>query len=244
MRWVVIGLLGLLLSGIAMSLIRIGGTAAAKAQAASARARCLNNLQRLAKALNQYAEDHGKYPAPYSVSERGVPLLSWRVHLLPYLGHKELYQKFNLSLPWDDPYNLKWVSQAPDVFASPGDIGNFKDTSYMLITGTGTLFPPAGPLSPSEIPDGTAKTLLVVETGRPTGNPVPWSRPIDLDISTMNFTIGGNPGVEIGGNHKNGATVATADGRPHFLRDTIPGTLIRALITPAGREAIRDDALD
>lgn len=33
--------------------------------------------------------------------------LSWRVHLLPYIGNEGLYKQFHLNEPWDSEHNLK-----------------------------------------------------------------------------------------------------------------------------------------
>ncbi len=54
--------------------------------------------------------------------ENGLPLLSWRVHLLPYLGLNSLYSQFHLDEPWDSPNNLPLLPQMPNAFRSPGDL--------------------------------------------------------------------------------------------------------------------------
>ena len=43
----------------------------------------------------------------------GKPLLSWRVHLLPFLEENELYEQFKLDEPWDSPHNIKLLDQMP-----------------------------------------------------------------------------------------------------------------------------------
>jgi hypothetical protein len=243
-RWLIAGLIALFITGVLISLIRVGGAAAVQAQAASTRGRCLANLQKIAAALNAYANDHGAYPLPYIADSAGKPLLSWRVTLLPYLGHQDLYNAIRLDQAWDSPENSEMMFRCPDVYESPADDSNSGDTSYMLITGTGTLFPGNAPLAPQDIGDGPAKTLLVVETAPATSGQATWTKPVDLNIGRMTMVVGGAPGIEIGGNHQGGATVVTADGRAHFLRDTTSAALLRALISPNGGEAVRDDALD
>jgi hypothetical protein len=39
------------------------------------------------------------FPPPHAVDANGQPLLSWRVLLLPYLDHQELYDEFRLNEP-------------------------------------------------------------------------------------------------------------------------------------------------
>ena len=243
-RWLVAGLIGLMIAGGVVSLIRLGGAAAVRAQATSARGRCMSNLQKIADALNAYADDHGAYPPPYVADTSGKPLLSWRVTILPYLGHQDLYNQIHKLQSWDSVENVDFMYACPKEYQSPGDTGNYSDSSYMLVTGNGTLFPTTGSLGPRDIGDGPEKTLLVAETARPPGGSVPWMKPVDLDIARMTMSIGGSPGVEIGGTHTGGATIVTADGRAHFLRDATTSALIRSIISPNGGEAIRDDALD
>ncbi len=42
--------------------------------------------------------------------------LSWRVHLLPFLGEAVLYREFHLDEPWDSPHNMTLVSRMPQVY--------------------------------------------------------------------------------------------------------------------------------
>jgi hypothetical protein len=56
-----------------------------------------------------------------SQSSSGNPLLSWRVHLLPYLGKAEatLYEKFKLDEPWNSQHNAALVNAMPVCFNDP-----------------------------------------------------------------------------------------------------------------------------
>ena len=54
--------------------------------------------------LNAYAVTNHHFPADVR-SNDGKPLLSWRVRLLPYLGHQALYNEFHRDEPWDSPHN-------------------------------------------------------------------------------------------------------------------------------------------
>jgi len=48
-----------------------------------------------------------EYPGTYNhVSPPDQPArLSWRVHFLPWLGHRTLYNQFHLEEPWNSPHN-------------------------------------------------------------------------------------------------------------------------------------------
>ncbi|MFN7730588.1 MAG: DUF1559 domain-containing protein [Pirellula sp.] len=70
------------------------------------------HLQRLQAALHQWAAEGKSIP----FNQKGV---SWRVHLLPYLGLAELHAKFHLEEPWSSEHNLALLPQIPDVFRMP-----------------------------------------------------------------------------------------------------------------------------
>lgn len=49
--------------------------------------------------------------------------LSWRVHLLPYLEEKTLYEKFKLNEPWDSPANRELLKSIPAVYSLDSPTG-------------------------------------------------------------------------------------------------------------------------
>lgn len=196
---------------------------------------CKQNLQRIAKALNAYAADYGTYPPPAVLDSSGVPIHSWRVLILPYLGEKRLYGRYDMSKPWNATENANMQAQIPSVFVSPANSNATMagESNYMLVTGVGTLFPPTGPLKPNAIADGKQNTLLVVETNNTT---IAWTDPRDLSIATMPPTIGAVGGI--GGNHQGGATVVFADGQPGWLPSDINKALLDGLLSPNGGESV------
>jgi hypothetical protein len=197
----------------------------------------MNNLQLIARALNQYAVEYGTYPPPTVYDSKGKPLYSWRVLILTYLGEAALYGQFKLDQPWDSPHNIQFVDRCPEVFTSPaGDVaGGAMETNYVLITGRGTLFPPSGPLRPGDISDGAGNTLLVVETENTN---MEWTRPWDIDIGKLNPKVGSTGSDTIGGIHKDGAAAVFADEKAGWLPTDLSPTILRSLITPAGGEPV------
>jgi hypothetical protein len=206
----------------------------------------IKNLEKIADALNAYAADHGTYPPAVLRDAAGRAMHSWRVLILPYLGEQEMYDLFDLSKPWDHEINLQASFTMPDVYRHPADAKSGRDSSgYYLISGPGTLFPPSGPLSPQQISDNPSQTILVVAATPPlrTGMGA-WAEPIDLDYSKMRGVVNGTAGIEPGGHLASGVTVATVDGRGHFLETGLPSTTFNALVTPSGNEPLPDDTLD
>ena len=142
------------------------------------------NLHQVGLALHQYHEAHGQLPAPASIGRDGTKLLSWRVAILPYLGHQSLYERFHPDEPWDSPHNLLLVAEMPREFGCPGGRGRRAGkTSYMVIVGPemdaysiNTAFEPTRGAALHHVTDGTSNSLLVLETDVM----VPWTKPDDL----------------------------------------------------------------
>lgn len=197
----------------------------------------LNNLQRIAEALNAYAIQHGSYPPPVIFDAGGKPLYSWRVLILEQLGETYLAGNFRRDLAWDAAENARFLAQSPSVFMCPTFNGTLIATSayYALITGNNTLFPSSGPLTFSQVIDGRDSTLLVVEVDTAGGE---WSQPWDIDIAKLNTKIGFGGINAIGGNHVGGGAIAFADGTPGWLPEDLSPALLRGLISPTGGEQI------
>jgi len=237
----------------AVAFMRYGAPAISNLQAKRQRADAIRNIERIAAALNAYAADHGTYPPPQIRAADGKPMHSWRVLILPYLDQQALFNEYDMAQAWDSPRNYAIVDRMPAAYRGLRGSIFGTDTPYYLITGPGTLFPPAPPgnpaigfrsLGPKDVSDNPGQTLLVVEAASPTNSMLVWTQPLDLDIGQMRGTIGGSPGLEIGGVTEGGATVATIDGRGHFLDEGTSPQTVMALVTIAGGEPLSDDVLD
>ncbi len=128
--------------------------------------------------MHDFHDKNDVFPAHASYDEQGKPLLSWRVHILPYLGHDDLFAEFRLDEPWDSPHNRPLIAKMPDVFKSPGSKLRDGDTCYVVPVSIDkkrqTIFSidqntakQAGRscrgISVGEIRDGTVNTMLIVE---------------------------------------------------------------------------------
>ncbi|MEE3372442.1 MAG: DUF1559 domain-containing protein [Planctomycetota bacterium] len=195
------------------------------------------HLQRIALAMRNYHNDHGSYPPAYVTDSNGRPMHSWRVLLLPYLDEHATYAQYDLSKPWDEQtLELQSPLRIPRVYTSPADADSttFGHTSFVVITGKRTMFP--GPLSTrsSQIEDGLAGTIMVVERH---DSGIPWYQPRDLKSTQMQFQINGS-GQEISSNHPGGAWLTTADGTTYFVRDSLSTDFVQSLTTIAGGERV------
>ncbi len=245
-RWIVAAVVVvILLACFAFAAIRLGGGAMTRLTANRERSLSIKNLEKIAKALNAYAADHGSYPPPASRDANNVKLHSWRVMILPYLGEEALYNDFRLDVPWSDPNNMSVAANMPAVYRHPdgNSSGLYRESAYYLIVGPGTLFPAAGPLGPDRIIDDPSQTILLIE-GTPLVPSGMWTEPIDLEFAKMSGQIGSNPGIDPGGLLEDGAAMATVDGRGHFVPDSMMSNTFRALVTPSGGERMADDTLD
>jgi uncharacterized protein (TIGR03067 family) len=193
-----------------------------------------NRLRQIGLAFHQFADVNQELPlhAIYSKDDK-TPLLSWRVALLPYLGHKGLFDRFKLDEAWDSPHNKKLIAEMPDLYAPAGDEKPGKKeegrTHLQVFTGPDSLFDGTKRMKFVDITDGTSITLLVVE-GK---EAVTWTRPVDLKLPKA-----GEKMPALGGQFKNGVLVLFCDGSVRMLPGVPAPEVLRALVTPAGNEEI------
>lgn len=203
-----------------------------------------NNLRQIYLGMNNY--ESAKLAFPFTMSStafdaNGVPYLSWRVHILPYLGYSTLYSKFKINEPWDSPNNLPLLNEMPDVFRSAGDSSTSTTSRLLTFFGAQSTFRPAllGPgtgtggvrgTTAASIRDGFENTLLVVEAG--VDKATPWTKQGELDYTpTIDLSALGN-------------TEAGEFRAVFFAGNTIsvsvdmPATTFRALATRAGGEHV------
>lgn len=246
MGWVISAVVAVILLGcLLFAVIRVGGDTMTQLSTNRERTSSIRNLEKIAAALNAYAQDHGTYPPSATRDSNNARMHSWRVLILPYLEEEELYNKFDLNVAWDHPRNADARDQMPSVYQHPNGFSNgmYNQSAYYLITGAGTLFPNSGPLGPDQITDDITQTILVTE-GTPIVASGNWTEPIDLDFGKVQGRLGTNPGNEPGGLLADGVAIATTDGRGHFIPDSIDPLTFRSLITPQGNERMADDTLD
>lgn len=137
-------------------------------------------LREIVVALHNWHQEHDAFPPVASYAADGKPLLSWRVHLLPYLGHQELYKQFRLNEPWDSPHNVSLLPKLPECYRLPqyGRQAPWGGTFYQLIVGPGAVFEIGKQATLPQI-DARGRTSSTIILGIAL-EAVPWTKPADL----------------------------------------------------------------
>jgi len=177
---------------------------------------CKRNMKEIYFALAQYHAVHGSYPPAYIADESGKPMHSWRVLILPYLGHKDIYAKYNFDEQWDGPNNSKLHEIALPLYHCPDDkpAAGEAETSYVVAVGPDTLFPGTETVAISQITAPTTRTFLLVET---TNSGIHWMEPRDLNVAQMAPSINPKTGRGISSNHPGGVNAVFVDGHISFI---------------------------
>lgn len=156
--------------------------------------------------------------------------LSWRVHILPFLGFDSLFSQFRLKEPWDSPHNRQLIPMMPDVFRGEDDPSDSTTTRVQVVTGKETAFPESGfTRQTSDITDGLPKTLMLINA--PKSQAVPWTQPTDLDINSIKDVLAEFRNPE-------GVLYSTFDGAVHRLAPDFKAQTLWGLITIDGGELV------
>ncbi len=192
----------------------------------------MNNLKQIGVAFHASLDANRTFPAYASFDKQGKPLLSWRVHLLPFMEQKALYEQFNLDEPWDSEHNKKLIKKMPKVYSSAsGELVEEGRTRFVVPAGPGTAFAGKKGLKIAQITDGTSNTILAVEADD--DRAVVWTKPEDLTIDPK------NPGRGLKGTQNKGFLALFMDGSVRVLPATLNPKTLLALFTPDGGEVIQ-----
>lgn len=183
----------------------------------------LARLKKISLAIRQYALKQGRFPAAPGQK------LSWRVLLLPYLGHAEQFAKFNLQESWDSPANLKAASDVPPIYQSPWRKDNL--TCFLAPLGSNTVMADPVGVEAERLNDkwSTIIELLMVDDEFA----VAWSKPADFQMAASGHPLGTM------GRDRGGFLVALADGQVRWVPASIPADAMTFLLTIGGDEYAR-----
>jgi prepilin-type processing-associated H-X9-DG protein len=204
----------------------------------SRRAICANNMKQLGAALSGYqTARNGGFPPVWTTDVGGKPLCSWRELVLPYLERNDIYQLYRRDEPWDSQNNSRLSALHLELFGCPSDPGavGYRNTSYVAIVGTGTIWRPGQGVNLAAVKDGAANTILLVEM-RNSG--IKWAEPRDLDLNNLPPGITQQNLLHTLSNHAGGFDALFIDGHVEFIPETISWRDFMALLTIVGGETV------
>jgi prepilin-type N-terminal cleavage/methylation domain-containing protein len=205
------------------------------AREAARRVQCSNNLKQVSLACHNYQSAFKKFP-PSAIVDLNVTSTgnngSWGVHgrILPFLEQGNVYERVDLSLPWDNQKSIDGLKIA--TYACPSDPGTdqvrvFSDgrpalypTTYGFNFGRGGdgMFYPNSFLSFRDCLDGTSQTLLIGEVKAWT----PYQRNGGPTTTTMpTSTSDAKVTVASGAEFKDTGHTEWPDGRVHHTGFTV-----------------------
>ncbi len=211
------------------------------AREAARRAQSMNNMKQIGLAMHNYHDVYRGFPPSANVDKDGKPLLSWRVHILPYLEQQALYQEFHLDEPWDSEHNRKLIDRMPVTYRSPNSMAGMGKTVYLGNAGNDGIFVPQATnkgkqvvgLSFARISDGTSNTIMVIEASDDAA--VTWTKPDDFSFKP-DQPLKGLTNMRPGG-----FLAGFCDGSVRFISSSIDQSVLKALFTANGGEATNID---
>ena len=211
---------------------------------AARRTQCRNNLKQLGLGLHLYHDVYGSFP----LAAAGVARTSWRISVLPYVEHGELYERYDQESAWDSSANIDLASQRVSVLSCPAlPVGRDQNdekqylTAYVAATGPGTVFGGGEVSTIRSITDGTSNTLMVLEA---CGTDIVWTEPRDVDVAKNQISVNqGTTQLDVSDSvlssyHAGGAQVLLADGSVSFFSKDIDLRVLKAMLTKSGGEGI------
>jgi hypothetical protein len=203
-------------------------------RAAAGRAQAANNYRQIGIALHSYHDATGRLPAVANFDKQGKPLLSWRVHILPYIEQGQLYKEFHLDEPWDSEHNKKLIARMPKIYANldnPKLAADGKTTVLAPVHKDAVFTGDKTGIRIADIPDGTSNTVMLVDAAD--DDAVIWTKPDDLKLDPD------TPAKGLSARHNDRFLLLFADGSVYFAPKSIDKKTLWALFTRNGGEIIK-----
>jgi prepilin-type N-terminal cleavage/methylation domain-containing protein/prepilin-type processing-associated H-X9-DG protein len=204
-----------ILAALVLPGVRSAGPAARRTQ-------CLNRIRNIVLALDNYKDKYQVFPPAYTVDAKGRPLHSWRTLILPYLDEKALYERIDLSKPWNDPANAKLGEKPLLIYTCPEARCPENCTTYLALVTPLSCLRPGKSSDLSEFAE-SAKIPAVIEVD--SKHAVPWMSPQDAGEELW---LSFGPKADLP--HAGGSLVAFADGHAAFVSADLTIDERRAMI--------------
>jgi hypothetical protein len=152
--------------------------------------RTANTLKQLLLAFHNYESAFGTLPTYGGSKGTELPSqLSWRVHILPFIGEMELYEQFRLDEPWDSPHNIQLLDKMPSFYRPvlPADQQASvpaAHTTFLAPVGERTLFGRDKRIGFRQVTDGLSNTVVLVEVAA--AHAQPWTSPEEYRYDPSN----------------------------------------------------------
>jgi hypothetical protein len=217
------------------SLLQFGAMVASSIMAPITATTTSNRMKEFALGFHNYESAYQAFPTYLNMAKtKAKSGLSWRVHILPFIGFQELYQEFKLDESWDSPHNIKLLPKMPAIYLPTADMNQTVElkpyhTTYVAPIGKRTVFGQSEPMQFRNITDGTSNTIAFVELERE--HAIAWTSPEEYPFDEA------NPTAKL--RNYNGQTViAMFDGSVTSLKLDMPKETWLALFSRNGGEVV------
>lgn len=196
------------------------------------RARTIENMAKIGRALNVYADGYAGYPPTKLPKSAAYPPMSWRVAILPLLGYEGLFKQYRPNEPWDSTANKSVLAQIPPEFQSPERRDT--KTNYLVPLGVEAAFGCGRRLHAGLFEDGPDYTLILIEVDD--AHALEWTRPDDLVVQNVPVK------PKLGALRGDGFFGVLASGRVCRIKPDADEVALRALFSISGDDnaSIRD----
>ena len=202
---------------------------------AARRTAAMNSIRQMELAQLNYETTYQVFPGKALSDVESGGGLSWRVHILPYIGRQDLYEQFKLDEPWDSPHNTALIPEIPEIYVSMGGKGGDSlqrgETLFLRPIGNGAWPDPADadyePMTLDQFTDGMAITASVIEVD--ISHAAIWTKP-DGDY----YFDPTAPTQGIGGQRIGGTIVGYADGSTQFEPNDSGDAAFKSVFTVSG----------
>lgn len=189
-----------------------------------------DNLKDIGMALHAYHDTYGHFPQNIT-DAKGKPLLSWRVHLLPFMNGESTYREFKFDEPWNSDHNLKLTEKMPKTFQPVRVKPQPGLTYYLGFQGEDTLFRTGKVVGIANIVDGCSNTAMLVEADLP----VEWTKPFDLQFDAKKEL------PKLGGLFDGSFNMLMADGSARRVKKGFNADLMKFVVQISDGQAVDMD---
>lgn len=139
------------------------------------------NLGRILLATQNFESNFKRLPSVDGLPAINNGGLSWRVAILPFLGHAELYKEFKLEEPWNSDHNKTLIAKMPKEFKTPG-VTNVGFTAIHAVQCVDCLFTARQPRRALDATDGLKNIAMFIVGGSETAQE--WTNPNGFILDT------------------------------------------------------------